>query len=311
MPANMEGALSELIHIRAVNFRPLQTDIASGDFSPLGVADSIPDFGTSSNEVFIWHAYAGILPITASEVIRFGMDAPRGFNLILSERQVQPDCHSVDTFDFRIIEPMEISKWIGQAVLSGDLTVSANEDNNSITDQRSIQGIGHSQILVLSPLLDFKTWANQRGMDGTPSSPILLNARLWTVMGDLQGPNGEIESRKWEIIEDPWSQKLSLAHDLEDLHIAPTLRTIAPHESKWLSRSKLDEEIDKIIEERRRGKTGESNSSGTVRSMLLQKWSLKSGTATINFSNILIPGWIIELNPKRVLHGRNGRLYEF
>jgi len=306
----MEEVLRDLLGIRAVNFRPLEYNIESDDFTPLGVADSVPDFGTSGDEVFIWHASAGILPITARELIRFGMDAPRGLNLIFSERQLQPDCNSLDTFDFKIIEPKEISNWIGQAVLSGELNVSAISSHNQIMDQSTIPNIIHSEISVLRPLIDNKNWANNRGMEGFSSSPILLSARLWSVVGDLLGPNGERENRKWEIVEDPWSQTLSLLNGIEHLQRAPVLRSIDPLESNWLSRSSLYEEISKIIEERRRGESRETSTTGTVRSMLLEKWSLNIETASISFSKILIPGWEVDLNPKKILHGRNGRLYD-
>lgn len=126
----MEAALRDLLRIKSVNLRTHNADLVPNGFTCLGVATSIPELEIHSNEVFIWHARAGILPITKSEIIRFGMDAPSGLNLIFSERPVQSECYSVDTFDFRILEPEEISLLVGKAVLSGDLIATAKDEDD-------------------------------------------------------------------------------------------------------------------------------------------------------------------------------------
>ena len=50
--------------------------------------------------------------------------------------------------------------------------------------------------------------------------------------------------------------------------------------------------------------------SGTVRSMLLEKWVLDIHMAMIEDYRIFIPGWLINLESDKILHGRNGRLYD-
>ena len=307
----MKSVLMGLLQLRAINFRALEIDNISSDFKSLGIADSIPDFGTFSDEIFIWHAPSGMLPITSSELIRFGLDAPKGFNLILSEREVQPDCQSVDTFNFLIIEPNIISKWLGEAVLSGELKASAKEEESENFGEINIQNNTQIGIYVLKPLIENRKWANSRGMDGFSSSPVLLAARMWTIMGDLQGPNGEIESRKWEILEDPWSQNLSQLNGTSDMLRSPMLRTIEPIESNWFSTDRLYVEISKLLEERRRGISGETSASGTVRSMRLQNWTLNIDDASFIPSKVMIPAWQIDSDPIKVLHGRDGRLYDF
>ncbi len=253
------------------------------------------------------------MPITKSEIIRFGIDAPNGFNLILSEREVQSECHSVETFDFRILEPEAISSWVGKAVLSGDLIASAKEvgrdDPGMVESRRNENSI--ERTLVLKPSIEINSWSAQRGMEGFSYSPILLAARLWTVMGELQGPNGEREPGEWTILEDPWSKTVTLLSEIQNLHQAPVLRTIEPQDLNWLTSDRIDEELANVIEERRRGNSGETSVSGSVRSMLLQKWPLDSERANIRDSRILIPGWLIHLETEKILHGRNGRLYDY
>ena len=309
----MEAVLRDLLRIKSVNLRDQKAVAASHGFTCLGIATSIPELEIHSDEVFIWHAPAGILPITKSEIIRFGIDAPNGFNLILSEREVQSECHSVETFDFRILEPEAISSWVGKAVLSGDLIASAKEvgrdDPGMVESRRNENSI--ERTLVLKPSIEINSWSAQRGMEGFSYSPILLAARLWTVMGELQGPNGEREPGEWTILEDPWSKTVTLLSEIQNLHQAPVLRTIEPQDLNWLTSDRIDEELANVIEERRRGNSGETSVSGSVRSMLLQKWPLDSERANIRDSRILIPGWLIHLETEKILHGRNGRLYDY
>jgi len=309
----MEEVLRDLLRIKSVNLRNQKVGAASHGFTCLGIATSIPELEMQSNEVIIWHARAGILPITKSEIIRFGIDAPKGFNLILSEREVQPECHSVGTFDFRILEPEEISLWVGKAILSGDLIASARVDDRVDRGKAESRGNENSteSLLVLKPAIEIKSWAAQRGMEGFSSTPILLAARLWTVLGDLQGPNGEREPGEWNILEDPWSKTVTLLGEMQNLQQAPILRTIEPQDINWLTSDRIDEELAKVIEQRRRGNSGETSVSGTVRSMLLQKWPLDSVRANISNSKILIPGWLTNLETEKILHGRNGRLYDY
>jgi len=253
------------------------------------------------------------LPLTKSEMIRFGIDAPSGLNLILSEREVQSECHSVQNFDYKILEPDDISLWVGKAVLSGDLIASAKSDND---DEKRIMDTQRNEIpvestLVLKPTIEIKNWSTQRGMEGFTSTPIILAARLWMVSGDLQGPNGEREPGEWNILEDPWSKTVTLLNDIHNLQQAPVLRIIEPQDFKWLASDRINEELAKVIEERRRNNSEEAGFSGTVRSMLLQKWSLDSEKANISDRKILIPGWVIHLETEKILHGRNGRLYDY
>ena len=309
----MEEVLRELLRIKSVNLRTQKVDSASHGFTCLGISTSIPELDIHSDEIFIWHAGAGILPITKSEIIRFGIDAPTGFNLILSEREVQSDCYSVETLDFKILGPDDISLWVGKAILSGDLIAAAKSDDSEDPEITESHGNENpiDRMLVLKPSIDVKSWSSQRGMEGFSSTPILLSARLWVVSGHLQGPKGERETGEWTILEDPWSKTVTLLNDIHNLQQAPVLRTIEPQDFNWLSSDRADEELAKVIEERRRGNPGGGSISGTVRSMLLEKWPLDSERAKINNRKILIPGWVIHLETEKILHGRNGRLYDY
>ena len=100
-------------------------------------------------------------------------------------------------------------------------------------------------------------------MEGFSSTPVLLMARLWSISGNLQGPNGEIESGEWTILEDPWSKTISPLNGPQSLQHAPVLRSIEPPVGNWITPERINEELAKVIGERRRGKdTGEGTGGG-------------------------------------------------
>ena len=307
----MEGILRALLKIRSVDFGSLNIGIPGSPFKPIGLATAVPDFGIHSERTFIWHAPPEILPITRSELDRFEMDAPEGFHLIFSERTTHSDCDPIDETKFRIISPKQLSQWIGSAVLSGDIVASASLQEIDAAECNDISPYyDDEEMQVLSSKIDIDSWTASRGIEGFSSSPMLLEARIWRVSGDLHGPSGSTEKGEWTILEDPWSQRLSIIGESERMQKSPKIRSIEPPNGNWLSEDRLKIEISNIVEERRRGDSGEVSISGTVRSMLLEKWVLDIQMALIEYYRIFIPGWLINLESDKILHGRNGRLYD-
>jgi len=307
----MEDVLRALLRIRSVDFDSFDIVMAESPFKPIGVATAVHDFGIDTGRIHIWHAPSEILPITRSELDRFQMDAPDGFHLILSERTTHPDCDLVDETKLRIVSPNEVSQWIGSAVLSGDLVASAVPEESIIAESDDLFTYSNEQERqVLNSKIDIESWSASRGIEGFSTSPMLLEARIWRVSGDLHGPSGSSEKGEWTILEDPWSQRLSIIGESESMQKSPKIRSIEPPNESWLSEDRLKIEISKIVEERRRGDSGEVSISGTVRSMLLEKWVLDIHMAMIEHYRIFIPGWLINLESDKILHGRNGRLYD-
>lgn len=311
MSGTMEDILRALLSIRSVDFDSFDVATPDSPFKPIGIATAVPDFGIHSGRILIWHAPPEILPITRSELDRFEMDAPDGFHLILSERITHSDCDSIDRTKFQIVSPKQISQWIGSAVLSGQLVASiVPEDSDDAESNPVPTHSNEEEMQVLSSKIDIGSWTASRGIEGFSSSPMLLEARIWRVSGDLNGPSGSSEKGEWTILEDPWSRRLSIIGESESLQKSPKLRSIAPPKENWLTEDRLKIEISKIVDERRRGDSGEMSISGTVRSMLLEKWVLDIHMAFIEHYRIFIPGWLINLESDKILHGRNGRLYD-
>ena len=311
MPRAMEDVLRELLRLRSVDFKTSKKEIPDSSFKPIGLATAVPDFGVNSGRTLIWHAPPGILPITKSELERFEMDAPDGFHLILSERPTHSDCDVIDETKIQVVSPKQVSQWMGSAILSGELQAFAVREDSDNAESNAIPTYSsEAENKVLSSKIDIESWGASRGIEGFSSSPMLLEARLWSVMGNLQGPSCSSEKAEWTILEDPWCQRLSIIGESETMQKTPRIRSIAPPHENWLREDRLKIEISKIVEERRRGDSGEMSISGTVRSMLLEKWVLDMQMALIEQYRIFIPGWLINLESDKILHGRNGRLYD-
>ena len=309
----MEETLRDLLEIQSVNLRAFNPEIETHGFTCLGTADSIPILDVVNNSVIIWHAQRGILPLTGREIVRLAVDYPESYHWILSEREVNEDCYAISSMSYEIWNPKMISNWVGKAVLSGDLIAKKHKHmgDSVISSPATTISTLEPESKSMRSLLDPNSWLSQRGMDGSGFSPVLLQARLWSVSGNLIGPNNESEMGEWSLIEDPWVESLTIFEEMEGLVTSPNLRIAKPTAGSWLSEKALLEKATTLLEVRRKGDFVKSDSSTSVRSMILQRWSLDADKASIASKNIVIPGWEIHLEKGKLLHGRNGRLFEY
>ena len=73
---------------------------------------------------------------------------------------------------------------------------------------------------------------------------------------------------------------------------------------------RLPSEMLKLTDERRQGEPEVND--GEVSSIMLEWWRLDRNSASAEQSQLTIPGWIVhpEGGGPRLLHSRNGRVYE-
>ena len=309
-PSIMESAIRKLLENRAVNLRPSPVESPPHGFICIGIAKRVPDLHPSDNrEVFVWHVPSDLLSLSEQELERWRVDAPKGRHWILSERELSPDSSPFNSSDVIFWGPDSISNWIGQAVLSGEL-VARNPDGMPKGDLllSDSDNPDNCEPISLKPSFDPAYWLAHRGMEGSVITPVLLNAKLWTVTGDLVAPSLDVERDHWSVIEDPWSACLRMLDYSDQANNIPDLRTISPADESWLPESRLHVEIQKLLEVRKRSRVEETDSSGPVKSMLLEKWSFRKESAQFHESALFIPGWIIQTTGK-ILHGSNGRTY--
>ena len=141
-----------------------------------------------------------------------------------------------------------MATWIGETILSGDLTTSlktSSLNESVISEEFQEQGKPYSEV-TLKPLVELSVWLEQRGWEGIRTSPVLLSARLWTISGNLIGPDGQSESGSWQIIEDPWAISFHILDIKQTLENSPSLRSLPPP-SGWLVRQEsMPEELSLI-----------------------------------------------------------------
>ena len=105
---------------------------------------------------------------------------------------------------------------------------------------------------VFKPQINPEIWLSQRGLAVSKIIPILLEAKLWKILGIIEGPNNSTEEGSWEVIEDPWSNEIKLFKGSEDLIDAPSLRVISPEIENWNNKDIFLKKLIKNLEIRRR-----------------------------------------------------------
>ena len=313
---NVDEAVRALLALRAVQLHPTNNMHKVHGFRCMGLAERVPELDEGpGSSVHVWHVHSALLPISPTEIERWSVDAPGGRHWILSERSFPEDIlDSVDSsVDVVIWGPERMARWIGEAVLSGDLVAHSPDMESETGTEVSTSGVTEpiGPRRALKPLVDLDSWLVQRGWEEVNTTPVLMSAKLWIISGSLVGPEDERESAVWQVLEDPWSSSLAIYDPDEELDYPPRLRVVNPPEMSWTDIRELPPELLRLLDSRKQGEP--DSNDGPVRSMMLEWWRFNSKTAEFTESPVTIPGWVIEVEgaPTQVLHGRNGRRYEY
>ena len=310
----MDEAVRDLLALRAVKLHSADDAPQIHGFRCMGVAERVPELGeTPGSMVHVWHVPSDILPISASEIERWSVDAPGGRHWILSERSFDETILApLKSIDVVIWGPEQMARWVGEAVLEGELVahLPSQQNHTRIEMDETQNTISASNLTALKPMVDLDSWLMQRGWEDVSTSPVLLAARLWVVDGCLKGPGGDTEPDVWSVVEDPWSGSLSVHGPEEELSHPPRLRLIKPPDGSWSDMRAMPSDLLKLLDRRKQGEP--DYDEGSVSSIMLEWWRLDADSATLSETQLAIPGWIIhaEGSEPQVLHGRNGRLYK-
>ncbi len=306
--------MRDLLALRAVKLHPAEEAPQIHGFRCMGVAERVPELGeVPGSTVHVWHVPSDILPISATEIERWSVDAPGGRHWILSERPYDKSIlDALKSVDVVIWGPERMARWMGEAVLAGDLIAHSPSPQNEPRVERE-KAPGNEPIgprTALRPLIELDSWLMQRGWEDANTSPVLLSARLWVVEGSLVGPEGDMEPSVWRIVEDPWSGSLSVHESEDELDYPPRLRTMEPPDGSWTDIRGMPPELLKLLDRRKQGEP--ELAEGPVSSIMLEWWRLDQDSAGLSEGPLEIPGWVVvaEGSEPQVLHGRNGRLYK-
>jgi len=315
----MDDIVGVLLNLRGVRLNESMAITPAIGFRCLGVAERIPDFDDDhGSSVHVWHVSSGLLPVSVAEAERWLVDAPSGAHWILSEREFESAASELIHSRLRVElwGPETLSRWVGEAVLRGDLQAGLpadEEPSDYMVDNDEREGQAHSKPLsrvVLQPIVDLDEWLIQRGLEFVEAKPILLEASIWRVEGSLVSPEGTREHTVWNVLEDPWAGRLELYEESDILATTPSLRLVKVESESWLSEGDLRTMLVGILETRRQ-KQQEAEEGSTVRSTMLERWTFDSIGAELEKIPTAIPAWIIDHDRGReILHSRNGRTYE-
>ena len=117
----MEDTIRGILETRGVSLKNPEIEKVITGFSCLGVAPRVSEIDTSEGDVHVWIISPNSLPIRGNELIRWGFSAPKGRHWLLSLREVPSGLVEIDGLEYVIWTPERVTKWIGEAVLSGDM----------------------------------------------------------------------------------------------------------------------------------------------------------------------------------------------
>lgn len=283
------------------------------EFRLLGIAEKVPEIGISSESaVFVWHVETGIVPISGADFERWCVDAPLGRNWILCERDLPKGFQDKIPSGIELVvwPPEKLSRWIGDAVISGELVVRTQTpievgDSKATIDYPPEDD---GKIPIIPAIVDIDSWLVQSGREGSLTSPILLKAKLWKIEGSLTGPDGDKLPSSWEVIEDPWASSLGISEIIsEDAKVM--IRMVEPPISKWLTEDSLSDRLPSILDKKIQG--GGESEEGPVRSIMLEWWRIDTNSISVSNKILGIPGWIVDTQGREgvILHGGNGRTF--
>jgi hypothetical protein len=313
----MEETVRGILASRTVRLEPVSESFHIYGFRCLGIAEKLLDFDDKDiSPVYIWHVQDDLLPISKNEIERWSIDAPGDRHWILSERYFSDDIFQDISKDITINAwgPEKLSRWIGEAVLRGDLIVKSNNqtsDESIINLNESVEDSTPYQNITLKPLIRVNDWLDNESLSMLNTLPVLINVKLWEVSGLMSGPNSITETKGWSFIEDPWSSKIYEFNFDEILVNSPDLRKIEPFEGKWHTMDTLKINLKPLLDYRKKEQFYDG--ADKVKSSMLEWWRADLDSLNLNSVLVQVPAWILifEDGEKKILHSRNGKTYDF
>jgi hypothetical protein len=312
----MSVTLPKILEHLGVELRPLNLVSRTPGIVCLGELELLPE---SLREVpvvlgaYVWHAQPGWAPIDRLELERWLVDAPSGCHWLVSERKLVEMRAPPRRDDIALIlwGPKRISQWLGTAVLSGELAVdmspSPSETMVNVAERAAVAEPPPAGV-AFRPRIQLSNWFIEKGFEPLATQPLLLSAKLWTIEGNLVGPEDARERNSWTLLEDPFSGVLDQAGDFDALEHIPNLERLLPE--NWLDETSLRAALPELCEERRSWEVRRQGDEGTVLGNLLHWWRLDLDSAAFTSREAFLPAWKVNA-PGRgwiIVHGMSGRM---
>ena len=308
--------LPKILEHLGVELRPLNLVSRTPGIVCLGELELLPE---SLREVpvvlgaYVWHAQPGWAPIDRLELERWLVDAPSGCHWLVSERKLVEMRAPPRRDDIALIlwGPKRISQWLGTAVLTGELAVDMSPSPSKTmvnVSERAAVAEPPPAGVAFRPRIQLSDWFIEKGFEPLATQPLLLAAKLWTIEGNLVGPEDARERNSWTLLEDPFSGVLDQAGDFDALEHIPNLERLLPE--NWLDETSLRAALPELCEERRSWEVRRQGDEGTVLGNLLHWWRLDLDSAAFTSREAFLPAWKVNA-PGRgwiIVHGMSGRM---
>ena len=318
----METIVDDLFSTLGVHFDTSETPSEIAEIRCYGVIRSLPkfmeDMGAKKGQ-FLWVSQSSWMEFSRNELEAWLVDAPTGDHIIIVESQndveINYQCPSGVTLE--LWGRKKLALLIGYSVLeNNDLQelkeikeIEQNHSELAIEDKESLfQRIKNHTNLCLKSHINPRDSLESLGISQIPCQPILLELCFWLVKGNLVGPENIIEERQWIILEDNFSQEITLQENLDFISSTPNLPImIIPIEK---SVEKIQNNLNNLCDERRH----ESISTSELNSgKLLRWWKVDKKSIESTPKKVLVPSWafISPIDGKKIINGLNGKVVEY
>tara|TARA_B100002051_G_scaffold261265_1_gene282613 strand:+ start:2804 stop:3778 length:975 start_codon:yes stop_codon:yes gene_type:complete len=318
----MDELIAGLLRHRGAVLEPNPLAIGTPSIRPLGRISEPPiglNNGPARMHSTVWHAPDGWTILDRVELDRWIVDALPGQHWILSERPLAANLRLPEKPGVELViwDPQMLSNWLGEAILSGEIVakISNSESNQGVESSSEVEEIRlesawfesiRNNLCTMAPSVDLETWIERNPIGNVRPNAVLVEARVWSVMGILRGPESNTERAWWGILESPLFDAFEIIEDPIFLGHRPDLRILPP--TAWMEEAIVLENIARVTESR---KTYSPDSMSSVR--LQGIWSLDPSSTEIDAVPVLIPAWIMEVpgSSTNILNAVNGKLYPF
>ena len=318
----METIVDDLFSTLGVHFDTSKSPSEIAEIRCYGVIRSLPKFMEdmgAKKEQFLWISQSSWMEFSRNELEAWLVDVPIGDHIIIVESQndveINYQCPSGVTLE--LWGRKKLALLIGYSVLENkDLQelkeikeIEQNHSELAIEHKESLfQRIKNHTNLCLKSHINPRDSLDSLGISQIPCQPILLELCFWLVKGNLVGPENSIEERQWIILEDNFSEEITLQDDLNFISSIPNIPKIII--SVENSAEKIKNNLNNLCDERRHESisTSEQNSGKLLRWWRVDKKSIESMP-----KKVLVPSWVFisPIEGKKIINGLNGKVVEY
>tara|TARA_B100001758_G_C18380328_1_gene596839 strand:+ start:579 stop:1562 length:984 start_codon:yes stop_codon:yes gene_type:complete len=319
----METMVDDLFSTLGVQFDTLQSPSEIAEIRCYGVIRDLPEFmenmGAKKGQS-VWTSRSSWIEFSKNELEAWLVDVPVGDHIIIVESQndveISYQCPSGVTLELWGKEKLAL--LIGYSVLeSKNLEYlkegKEKEQKKDIEDtvekiESIFQKIKRKSQICIKSHINPNDSLDLLGISQAPCQPILLELCFWLVNGNLIGPENNVEEREWIVLEDNFSEEITLQEDLSFISSIPNLPILKIPLKNSLE--KIQNNLNNLCDERRH----ESISTSELNSgKLLRWWKLDKKSIECSSKSVLVPSWLFisPIDGKKIINGLNGKVLDY